>query len=193
MSPTSAAARRRAAEGADGAGAALPGAALEAQPAGQVPPAAPTVRIAHATRDQVAGICSVVNACALEGTTLPITADEVAMGLGQFIVAERSGQIMSCGALVVFSPSIAEIRSIAVSPAARGTGLGAAIVRRLIDEANSLELDELVLLTKVPDFFGRLGFIPTPPEELPEEFLTIQIHSRGRSLNGRTAMRLSLM
>ena len=190
MSPTSAAAsRRRAAEGADVPAAPRPGSAIEPAPA----PAASAARIAHATGEQVAGICAVVNACAIEGTTLPITADEVAMGLGQYIVAERAGQIMSCGALVVFSPSIAEIRSIAVSPAARGTGLGAAIVRRLIDEANSLELDELVLLTKVPDFFARLGFIPTPPDELPEEFLTIQIHARGRSLNGRTAMRLSLM
>lgn len=161
--------------------------------ASPAPAAAVSPRIAHATREQVAGICSVVNACAIEGTTLSITADEVALGLGQYVVAERDGEILSCGALVVFSPSIAEIRSIAVSPAARGTGLGAAVVRRLIDEAMSLELDQLVLLTKVPDFFARLGFIPTPPDELPEEFLTIQIHARGRSLTGRTAMRLHLM
>lgn len=149
--------------------------------------------ITHAGPEHIAGICAVVNACALEGTTLPITADEVALGLGQFVVAERDGQILSCGALVVFSPAMAEVRSIAVSPAARGTGLGAAVVRRLIDEANSLELDQLVLLTKVPDFFGRLGFISASPEDLPEEYLTIQIHARGRTLNGRTAMRMHLM
>ena len=164
----------------------------------KAPPPAPAVTpapavITHAGPEHIAGICAIVNACALEGTTLPITADEVALSMGQFVVAEREGQILSCGALIVFSPAIAEIRSIAVSPAARGTGLGAAVVRRLIEEADSLELDQLVLLTKIPDFFGRLGFISASPEDLPEEYLTIQIHARGRTLNGRTAMRLHLM
>ena len=54
--------------------------------------------------------------------------------LGGFLVGERGGRIVSCGGLEMYGTS-AVIRSVVVSPEARGTGLGGRIARVLVDRA----------------------------------------------------------
>ena len=58
----------------------------------------------------------------------------------EFWVAEEDGELLGCGALHVMWEDLAEIRSVAVSPAALGRGVGHRIVAQLIATAKELEL-----------------------------------------------------
>ena len=78
----------------------------------------------------------------------------------EFIVAidDQSGELIGCGALHVMWDDIAEIRTLAVSPLHLHQGVGAAILRALIDRAILLGLKRVFCLTFEVDFFARHGF-----------------------------------
>ena len=76
----------------------------------------------------------------------------------EFWVAERGGTVIGCGALHVLWSDLGEIRTIAVDPAVRGTGVGWQVVSRLIDVARELELTRVFVLTFEVEFFHRHGF-----------------------------------
>jgi amino-acid N-acetyltransferase len=87
----------------------------------------------------------------------------------EFWVAELDGAVVGCGALHVLWEDIAELRTVAVHPAAKGHGIGSAIVRALLGVARELYLKRVFVLTFEVGFFGRHGFseisgTPVPPE-----------------------------
>ena len=80
----------------------------------------------------------------------------------EFWIAERDGpsgkQVVGCGALHVMWEDLAEIRSLAVTPAERGTGVGHLLLSRLIEVAQELGVRRVFCLTFEVDFFSRHGF-----------------------------------
>ena len=89
----------------------------------------------------------------------------------EFLVAERDGEVIGCGALHVLWEDLGEIRTVAVHPRALGQGVGHAIVSALIDNARTLGLRRIFVLTFEKQFFARHGFTEidgTPVE--PEVF-----------------------
>ncbi|GGO61582.1 amino-acid N-acetyltransferase [Nonomuraea cavernae] len=123
----------------------------------------------------------------------------------EFWVAERSGEVVGCGALHVLWEDLAEIRTVAVDPEHRGLGIGHRIVSALLGTARELGLQRVFCLTFEVDFFGRHGFHPiqgTPvsPEVYAEllasydegvaEFLDLE-HVKPNTL-GNTRMLLHL-
>ncbi len=87
----------------------------------------------------------------------------------EFWVAERGGAIVGCGALHVLWEDLAEIRTLAVHPSARGLGVGSALVGQLVGQARELGLQRVFVLTFEERFFDRHGFVeiagtPVPPE-----------------------------
>jgi amino-acid N-acetyltransferase len=77
----------------------------------------------------------------------------------EFWVAEQDGDVLGCGALHVLWEDIAEVRTVAVTPAALGTGVGHAIVDQLIALARELGLARVFVLTFETQFFARHGFV----------------------------------
>ncbi len=91
----------------------------------------------------------------------------------EFWVARRGGEVVGCAALHVLWEDLAEIRTLAVHPSARGTGVGHALVGRLVDQARELGLQRVFVLTFEERFFGRHGFVvidgtPVTPEVYTE-------------------------
>ncbi|MCS7478387.1 amino-acid N-acetyltransferase [Umezawaea endophytica] len=91
----------------------------------------------------------------------------------EFWVAEIDGVVLGCGALHVLWEDLAEIRTVAVDPAALGRGLGHRIVAQLVSVARELELSRIFVLTFETEFFGRHGFVeidgtPVSPEVYEE-------------------------
>ena len=79
----------------------------------------------------------------------------------EFWVAEHPdfpGQVIGCGALHVMWSDLGEVRTVAVSPALTGHGIGHAIVDRLLEVARELQLKRLFVLTFESEFFARHGF-----------------------------------
>ncbi|WP_345496180.1 amino-acid N-acetyltransferase [Nocardia callitridis] len=76
----------------------------------------------------------------------------------EFWVAELDGRVVGCGALHVLWADLGEVRTVAVHPDVKGTGVGGLLVRRLVTVARELELRKLFVLTFEVEFFGRHGF-----------------------------------
>lgn len=83
----------------------------------------------------------------------------------QFRVVEVAGgggddeaQLLGCGALHVMWEDLAEIRTLAVSPDAKGRGVGSQILEALMADARELGVQRIFCLTFEVDFFTRHGF-----------------------------------
>ena len=77
----------------------------------------------------------------------------------EFRVAEAAdGTIIGCGALHVMWEDLAEVRTLAVDRASRGTGVGHALLERIEADARALGLSRLFCLTFETQFFGGHGF-----------------------------------
>ncbi len=110
------------------------------------------------------------------GKLLPRTLDELNELLPSFFVAEVEGRIVGCAALEVYSPKLAEIRSLAVSPTAQGLGIGRRLVAACIQRAQDLRVLEVMAVTSADDFFIACGFDYTLPGE--KRALFIQTRDR---------------
>ena len=77
----------------------------------------------------------------------------------EFLVVEaEDGTVIGCGALHVMWQDLAEIRTLAVDRAWRGTGVGHALLERIEADARALGLSRLFCLTFETEFFGSHGF-----------------------------------
>jgi amino-acid N-acetyltransferase len=84
-----------------------------------------------------------------------------------YAVAESRGALAGAAGVEVYGPD-GLLRSVAVSPAQRGTGMGTALVRDRIAWARTRGLRALYLLTTTAvDYFPRLGFQPAVRDEAP--------------------------
>ncbi|CAA9302185.1 MAG: hypothetical protein AVDCRST_MAG89-552 [uncultured Gemmatimonadetes bacterium] len=109
-----------------------------------------------------------INHFAAQNLMLPKTPEQLVRLFREFVVAtDESGRLLGCGGLRIFSPQLAEIISLAVSPAAQGLGLGGRIVERLVEDAETLGLTTVFALTLRDGFFHRLGFRTVNKEMFP--------------------------
>ncbi|MFW0111537.1 amino-acid N-acetyltransferase [Rothia sp. CCM 9417] len=140
-------------------------------------------RVRRATVDDVANIQALVRPLALEGILLDKEDVAYYEAIQEFVVAEtEDGQMLGCGALHVIWRNLAEVRTLATDPAARGRGVGAALVSNLLERARDLGVESVFCLTFEVDFFGRLGFrVMENQEELdPETYMQLlRSHDEG--------------
>ena len=112
---------------------------------------------------------ALVTAEVKDGIILNRTEDEVATNIRSYVLAKDGDSIVGYAALHIHSSRLAEIRSLIVSDQQRGKGIGASIVRYMLNEAKELKVREDVLvLTYLPDFFKKLGFKEIDKEKIPE-------------------------
>jgi amino-acid N-acetyltransferase len=118
----------------------------------------------------VASIVALVNGYASDSVMLPISAERVVLALEDFVVAaDARGRVRACGALKEYSPSLAEVASLAVARDAHGGGLGKRIVAELEALARMRGIDELFALTMTPGFFESVGYAVTERARYPEK------------------------
>lgn len=99
---------------------------------------------------------------------LPKSHDQLARLFREFVVAvDGEGTVVGCGALRVYTESLAEIASLAVAEHAHGRGIGRRIVDRLVQDAGGLGIGTVFALTLQEEFFHRSGFRTVPREMFP--------------------------
>ena len=76
----------------------------------------------------------------------------------EFLVAERDGEVVGCGALHVMWEDLAEVRTVAVDPALAGQGIGSLLLSALIQRAREVGVRKVFCLTFAVPFFERHGF-----------------------------------
>lgn len=104
-----------------------------------------------------------------DGTLLPRSLTDICENVRDFVVVEDNGQVIACAALHIYALHLAEIRSVAVAREAQGRNAGTKLVQALIAEAKHHKIARVFLFTRVPEFFGRLGFSQVEHNALPEK------------------------
>jgi len=103
------------------------------------------------------------------GELLPRGEDFVALRAHEFVVAERDGQVVGCAHLDEYAPSLAELRSLAVSPDAQGRGIGIALVAGIERLAARRGFTTLFAVSNSAAFFAKLGYEERDVPELNRE------------------------
>jgi amino-acid N-acetyltransferase len=85
----------------------------------------------------------------------------------EFSVAVDEDEVVGCGALKLYSPELAEIRSLCVAPGVQKKGVGRALMETLLDESEQFGLHTVFALTLTPDFFLKCGFREAIRERFP--------------------------
>lgn len=136
--------------------------------------AAPAIRAA--TGDDVPAIIGLLAGYARMGNLLPRSRSEIKANIDWFRVAQSGANVIGCGALEIFTPELAEIRSLVVNGSHKGSGVGRLLVERLAADARGRGHRRLMALTYSPGFFHRLGFKTVPKERFPEKIWGICVN-----------------
>jgi amino-acid N-acetyltransferase len=115
-----------------------------------------TVR--KAAMDDIPPILHLINGYAAKGIMLPRTEFEMSESIRDFSVVRRGSELLGCGALHFYSPTIGEIRSLAVHEQAKTHGVGRQLIAALVAEAQEYQLDAVFAFTYVVQFFEKVGF-----------------------------------
>src|SRR5437660_4980103 len=97
-------------------------------------------------------IFDLVNSLSGDGTLLRRSYAEICENVRDFTVAEsESGVFLGCGALHLYGPHLAEVRSIVVKPEAKGQGTGGRLLRVLLEEAEEQRVTAVCVFTRILD------------------------------------------
>lgn len=127
------------------------------------------ITIRPATEADVDAILDIVNYYAGQNLMLPRTAEQIRRVLRDFLVAEDNGRVVACGSNVPLTPHLVELRSLAVLPEYRGTGLGRRLVEALVAKAQADGYEQICVLTLVESFFSRCGFVTVDRWAIPSK------------------------
>ena len=131
---------------------------------------APDLFVRRARPQDAAAISNLNNTFANEGQMLKRTPDMIALAIDDYLVVQNmAGELLACGALKEYSPSVAEVAAIAVSREAHGKGLGKAIVRAVEDLARKRGIYDVFALTLQPEFFAAIGYDRVDRARYPEK------------------------
>jgi len=127
------------------------------------------IGIRKASITDVRFIHQLVNDFAKLERMLPRPLGELYETVRDFLVAEHDGRQIGCAGLHVVWEDLAEIKSLAICEEYQGKGAGRLLVNACLDEARSLGIAKVFVLTCVPKFFRAHGFVDIPKEELPHK------------------------
>lgn len=94
--------------------------------------------------------------------------NEMANTIRSYTLAKENGQIVGFAALHIYSPDLAEVRSLVIKDEYRGKGIGGKLIGELEREGKDLGLSRILTLTYQKEFFERNGFVEIPKEKIPE-------------------------
>src|ERR1700680_1026304 len=127
-----------------------------------------TVR--RAVRPDAGQILELVAQYAAQGLMLTRTFDQVASRIDNYVVATGdAGRIIACAALEEYSPSLAEVSSVAVATTHQGKGVGSQVVLGVERLARAGDIEELFALSLTDNFFLSLSYKATTISRYPEK------------------------
>jgi amino-acid N-acetyltransferase len=133
-------------------------------------------RIRPARMGDVRAIHGLLSIFAAKGLMLPRSISSLYDSLRDFVVYEEEGVIYGICALHICWDDLAEIRSLAVAEEKQKCGIGALLVESCLDEAKSLEIKNVFVLTYQAAFFRKFGFQDRDKQDLPHKIWSDCIH-----------------
>jgi len=123
------------------------------------------ITIRPATDADIDAIAACIEPFVTEGKVLRRTFGELKSLIPHYLVAEAEGKIVGCVVLEVYSPKLAEIRSLVVSTECQGLGVGKRLVDMCVERAKAQKIFEIMAITSQDGFFQNCGFDYTLPGE----------------------------
>ncbi|STP13044.1 GNAT family acetyltransferase [Helicobacter mustelae] len=102
-----------------------------------------------------------------QGLILPRSPEEMAQNIRSYYLALDNDKIIGFCALHIYTPRLAEIRSLVVAQDYRNQGIAQELVARNIAEGKSLGIQDFLVLTYRPNLFKRMGFEEIAKEKIP--------------------------
>jgi len=135
--------------------------------------------VRRAVRVDAGAILELVAQYAAQGLMLPRTLEQIAARIDNYVVAtDAGGHVVACAALEEYSPSLAEVSSVAVAPALHGHGLGSQVVLGVERLARARDIEELFALSLTDNFFLSLSYESTTISRYPEKLARYDTLSR---------------
>ncbi|MBQ4846476.1 argininosuccinate lyase [Pseudoalteromonas sp. MMG005] len=129
------------------------------------------ITVRDATLNDVEAIAGLVQYWAKVGENLPRAKSDMVHSINEFAVTEVDGKVTGCASLYIYDTGLAEIRSLGINPSVDVKGQGQQLVDYLLSKAKKLALHRIIVLTRVPGFFTKQGFIDCTKESLPEKVM----------------------
>ena len=127
------------------------------------------VRLVKAKLSDIPAMQELVIQEVKDGIILERSEDEVATNIRSYVLAKDGEKVIGYGALHIHAMRLAELRSLIVDSNYRGENIGKDIVNFVLSEARDFGVSEEVLvLTYLPEFFKKMGFVEIPKESIPE-------------------------
>lgn len=123
------------------------------------------MNIRSATDGDLDAIASCIEPFVAAKKILRRTFSELQQLIPSYIVAECDGAIIGCVVLEIYSPKLAEVRSLVVSPEYHGKGIGKKLVNACVARAKEQGVFEVMAITSEDIFFQSCGFDFTLPGE----------------------------
>ena len=117
-------------------------------------------------------LLAIVNRFAQQQLLLSRSLNDMYEALRDFFVYREDARILGCAALHISWQGLGEVRSLAVVAEAQGRGIGRALVASCLEEAERLGMERVFVLTYLPEFFKKLGFVAYAKEKLPHKVWT---------------------
>lgn len=139
-----------------------------------------------ATDLDVKAIVALNNQFAADGLTLPRTEEFVAQHISDYrLVRAPDGSLWGQVALDEYSPSLCELVSLAVAPAAQGKGLGRHLISAAVDLANRRGYPQLFAVSLADTLFLGAGFMQSHIDQFPEKVWRYRAISRSELSLGK--------
>ena len=116
------------------------------------------ITVRDANLDDVEAIAKLVQHWATVGENLPRAKSDMVHSINEFAVTEINGQVSGCASLYIYQTGLAEIRSVVIDKSAHKQGQGQALVQYLLEFAHQIQLQKIIVLTYIPNYFEQLGF-----------------------------------
>ena len=125
--------------------------------------------IRKATLNDIPFIQETIKPYAERGEMLSRTLNDLYEHIRDFSVYEKGNRVLGVAALAISWENIAEIRSLAILENSLSIGIGSALVKYCLEEARSLNVKKVFVLTYTSEFFKKIGFHPIDKEDLPQK------------------------
>jgi amino-acid N-acetyltransferase len=125
------------------------------------------IEIRKASMQDIPALLDLINGYAAKGIMLSRTEFELSENMRDFMVAYDGNTLAGCGAMHFYSPTMGEVRSLAVAESHKKHGIGRLVVDALVYEAKLYGLDAVFAFTYVEEFFAKAGFHVVERGELP--------------------------
>lgn len=149
-------------------------------------PDLPRLRAEPAVESDIPAISALNNAFAPQGLTLMRSPEFVETHLQDYrIVRSPDAALLGCAALDEYSPSLAELVSLAVVPEVQGQGIGKLLIEAIEDLARKRGYPELFAVSFSDRLFLGMGYSASSVVQYPEKEARYAVIDRSELTIGR--------